>query len=96
MYIYIYMKDQCNIYINYIYIIQYAESSSAKLPAILEYINELYSSSEKKFIIFAHHQNILKGMSDYIEEKLKVFIIINFFIFFFIYLATFIYYKKKS
>ncbi|ORX87504.1 hypothetical protein BCR32DRAFT_264267 [Anaeromyces robustus] len=49
----------------------YSETARAKIPSVQEYIGELYNNSDKNFIVFAHHQELLNGIADYIENKLK-------------------------
>ena len=44
------------------------------MQPVNEYIAELYSNSDKKMIIFAHHQNLIQGMAEFVKTKLKVII----------------------
>lgn len=44
------------------------ETGSVKIPAVCEYILDLLES-EKKFICFAHHQNVLNSICECIEKK---------------------------
>ncbi|XP_015607766.1 SWI/SNF-related matrix-associated actin-dependent regulator of chromatin subfamily A-like protein 1 isoform X2 [Cephus cinctus] len=46
----------------------YSESSRARLPAVRDYISNLLTSN-KKFLIFAHHQCVLDSISELAEEK---------------------------
>ncbi|KAL6609252.1 hypothetical protein LY90DRAFT_504415 [Neocallimastix californiae] len=49
----------------------YLESSKVKLQPVTEYIAELYNNSDKKFIVFAHHQHLIQGIATFVEDKLK-------------------------
>lgn len=49
----------------------YSETARAKIPSVQEYIDELYNNSDKNFIVFAHHQELLNGITEYVEKKLK-------------------------
>ncbi|CAG8473596.1 12782_t:CDS:10, partial [Ambispora gerdemannii] len=40
-----------------------------KMPGILEYVKQLYESTEKKFLVFAHHQVVLDGCSREFEKE---------------------------
>ncbi|XP_015909401.2 SWI/SNF-related matrix-associated actin-dependent regulator of chromatin subfamily A-like protein 1 [Parasteatoda tepidariorum] len=46
----------------------YHETGQVKLKAVVEYITDLLES-EKKFICFAHHRNVMDGISAAIEAK---------------------------
>ncbi|KAJ3281138.1 hypothetical protein HK104_000187 [Borealophlyctis nickersoniae] len=49
----------------------YGETGRAKLPSVTEYIEELYRNTEKKFIVFGHHREVLDGISECLDSKLK-------------------------
>jgi len=49
----------------------YSETARAKIQSVQEYIGELYNNSDKNFIVFAHHQELLNGITEYVEKKLK-------------------------
>ncbi|CAG8526660.1 16_t:CDS:2, partial [Racocetra fulgida] len=43
----------------------------SKVPAIQEYLSEIYENSEKKFIVFGHHLEVLDAITDYFSAKLN-------------------------
>ncbi|RKO82752.1 P-loop containing nucleoside triphosphate hydrolase protein, partial [Blyttiomyces helicus] len=45
----------------------YTETGLAKLPSVLEYCEDLYSETEKKFIVFAHHREVLDGLAEFAD-----------------------------
>ncbi|KAJ3046750.1 Swi SNF matrix associated, actin dependent regulator of chromatin, partial [Rhizophlyctis rosea] len=49
----------------------YGETGRAKIAPVVEYIGELYEDTGKKFIVFAHHMDVLDGISEYLDEKVK-------------------------
>jgi len=53
------------------------DTATAKLKAVQDYIKDLVTTKEQKFLVFAHHQVILKGIIESLQ-KLKVgFIVID-------------------
>jgi len=49
----------------------YNETATAKLKAVQDYIKDLINTRDKKFIVFAHHQVVLRGVVETLE-KLKI------------------------
>ncbi|RHZ63139.1 hypothetical protein Glove_332g22 [Diversispora epigaea] len=49
----------------------WSETGRSKVPAVQEYLFEIYNNSEKKFLIFAHHIEVLDSITEFIESKLK-------------------------
>ncbi|CAG8759164.1 3946_t:CDS:10 [Gigaspora margarita] len=49
----------------------WAETGRSKVPAIQEYLSEIYENSEKKFIVFGHHLEVLDAITDYFSAKLN-------------------------
>ncbi|TPX47884.1 hypothetical protein SeMB42_g00203 [Synchytrium endobioticum] len=49
----------------------YGATGEAKLPAVLQYITEIYENTEQKFLVFAHHRNVLDGLAEHVEGTLK-------------------------
>ncbi|CAG8544956.1 6780_t:CDS:10, partial [Diversispora eburnea] len=49
----------------------WSETGRSKVPAVQEYLYEIYNNSEKKFLIFAHHIEVLDSITEFIESKLK-------------------------
>ncbi|KAI8819051.1 P-loop containing nucleoside triphosphate hydrolase protein [Fimicolochytrium jonesii] len=59
------------------FIEMYKETGMAKLPAVLEYLTELYNHTTKKFIVFAHHLGILSALSEEFTKLQAKFIKID-------------------
>jgi len=55
----------------------YNDTATAKLKAVQDYIKDLINSRDKKFIVFAHHQVILKGVMETLEKMKIGFIFID-------------------
>jgi len=49
----------------------YNDTATAKLKAVQDYIKDLINTKDQKFLIFCHHQVMLKGIAETLE-KLKV------------------------
>ncbi|CAG8681483.1 18931_t:CDS:10, partial [Dentiscutata erythropus] len=49
----------------------WAETGRSKVPAIQEYLSEIHENSEKKFIVFGHHLEVLDAITDYFSTKLN-------------------------
>ena len=49
----------------------YNASAIAKLPAVINYITEIFESGVEKFLLFAHHVEMLDGVSDHLN-KIKI------------------------
>ncbi|KAJ3042490.1 SWI/SNF- matrix-associated actin-dependent regulator of chromatin sub A-like protein 1 [Rhizophlyctis rosea] len=49
----------------------YGETGRAKIPPVLEYIGELYNDTDKKFIVFGHHREVLDAIAEHLDEKLQ-------------------------
>ena len=47
----------------------YNASALAKLPAVINYITEIFESGVEKFLLFAHHVEMLDGVSDYLNKN---------------------------
>ncbi|CAG8551786.1 15090_t:CDS:1 [Acaulospora colombiana] len=45
------------------------ETGRSKVPAVQEYLSEIYENSDKKFIVFAHHLEVLDSISDHLRSK---------------------------
>ncbi|CAG8523631.1 4128_t:CDS:10, partial [Ambispora gerdemannii] len=45
------------------------QTAKIKLPGIIEYVSDLYESTEKKFLVFAHHHIVLNGFSKDLDHK---------------------------
>ncbi|CAG8585042.1 12272_t:CDS:10 [Ambispora leptoticha] len=45
------------------------QTAQIKLPGIIEYVSDLYESTEKKFLVFAHHHVVLDGFSKDLDCK---------------------------
>ncbi|KAJ3185227.1 hypothetical protein HDU85_001277 [Gaertneriomyces sp. JEL0708] len=52
------------------YIELYSETGVAKLPAVKEYLQELYTNTNRKFIVFAHHAAVVSELSTFFENQL--------------------------
>ncbi|KAI9000270.1 P-loop containing nucleoside triphosphate hydrolase protein [Gaertneriomyces semiglobifer] len=52
------------------YIELYSETGVAKLPAVKEYLQELYTNTNRKFIVFAHHAAVVSELSTFFEDQL--------------------------
>lgn len=47
----------------------YHETATAKLAAVLEYLEDVFEDEETKVIVFAHHQVCLNGIADFLKKK---------------------------
>eukprot|EP01119_Soliformovum_irregulare_P025295 TRINITY_DN9328_c0_g1_i3.p1 TRINITY_DN9328_c0_g1~~TRINITY_DN9328_c0_g1_i3.p1 ORF type:complete len:386 (-),score=122.09 TRINITY_DN9328_c0_g1_i3:45-1202(-) len=47
----------------------FSDSGTAKLPSIIEYLKNILESGEFKFLIFAHHKNILDGIQSFLQTR---------------------------
>ncbi|CAG8698006.1 8421_t:CDS:1, partial [Acaulospora morrowiae] len=45
------------------------ETGRSKVPAVQEYLSEIYENSDKKFIVFAHHLEVLDSITDHLRNK---------------------------
>jgi len=55
----------------------YQETGVAKLPAVLEYLEDILENEESKMIIFAHHKACMDGISDFLGRQKLDFIRID-------------------
>lgn len=42
---------------------------TAKIPSVIEYINKLIENDTDKFLVFAHHQNVLDELESFLRKK---------------------------
>ena len=55
----------------------YGETAKAKVRAVKNYIKELLSGGDQKFLVFAHHQIMMKALVEVVEEAKVKFIFID-------------------
>ncbi|XP_063720872.1 SWI/SNF-related matrix-associated actin-dependent regulator of chromatin subfamily A-like protein 1 [Symsagittifera roscoffensis] len=55
----------------------FTASAFAKLPAVINYMDELFESGVEKLLLFAHHIEMLDGISDHLNSKNMDFIRID-------------------
>merc|ERR1712142_153204 len=53
------------------------DTATAKLKAVQDYIKDLVTTKEQKFLVFAHHQVILKGIIESLQKLNVGFIVID-------------------
>ncbi|KAI9203511.1 P-loop containing nucleoside triphosphate hydrolase protein [Polychytrium aggregatum] len=46
----------------------YAQTGISKLPAVSEYIQELYENTSKKFLVFGHHRPVLDSIAELLDR----------------------------
>ncbi|KYQ94406.1 SNF2-related domain-containing protein [Tieghemostelium lacteum] len=62
---------------NYLFVKLFSDIGMYKLPSIRKLLDDRLESMEGKFIIFAHHANVMDGISDYLNQKKVQFIRID-------------------
>eukprot|EP00092_Neocalanus_flemingeri_P016312 GFUD01017657.1.p1 GENE.GFUD01017657.1~~GFUD01017657.1.p1 ORF type:complete len:811 (-),score=228.30 GFUD01017657.1:63-2438(-) len=55
----------------------YNDTATAKLKAVKDYIKDLINTRDKKFLVFCHHQVMLKGVAETLEKLNVGFILID-------------------
>ena len=55
----------------------YGETAKAKVRAVKNYIKELLSGGDQKFLVFAHHQIMMKALVEVVQEAKVKFIFID-------------------
>ncbi|RKO97469.1 hypothetical protein CXG81DRAFT_12522, partial [Caulochytrium protostelioides] len=50
----------------------YMMTGVAKIPAVIEYLRDVFHNTDKKFLVFAHHIEVLNALSKFVETDLKV------------------------
>lgn len=55
----------------------YTQSGVAKLPGIIEYIEGLLKEN-KKFLVYAHHQEVMNGLEEFVKSAVtSIFFVFN-------------------
>jgi hypothetical protein len=49
----------------------YADTGTAKLPAIVDYLRGVLESGSFKFLVFAHHTAVMDGVSNFLKASLS-------------------------
>ena len=55
----------------------YGQTAQAKVKAVQSYIKDLLSGGDKKFLVFAHHQVMMKAVSEAVEREGVAYIFID-------------------
>ncbi|XP_053610270.1 SWI/SNF-related matrix-associated actin-dependent regulator of chromatin subfamily A-like protein 1 [Plodia interpunctella] len=54
----------------------FSESAKVKIPAVCKYLNQLLDESSEKFLIFAHHRNVIDAICLTLDERCVSYICI--------------------
>jgi len=68
-YLYLYFFTTFTYFLTYLLSKLFLQSGLAKIPYVLEYMGDLLENEGEKFIVFAHHLEVLDSITEMLEKK---------------------------